>query len=548
MAICKLPRFGVLLAAAMLGSLALSAASQARADGEWDRNAFDMDDLRSLDQMHAGLSAILLRGESELRAGSVEAAVSSFAKVAHDAPENAFANRRHCQALTQAGQRQAAIQACEASIQRKPTAAGFRALSGALLSAPATADELTLAVQLAGAARRYLRDQPWSLAATGELAERTGDEKMLEDAVLELERIAPGHYETRRARQALEGFKLPAWAWGVWLALSVAVLATIVHATRAKLAGLRWRARAAQGVVTSLFAALVLTSAGSAAAADAPKPTGPAGDATPELGGLSQWPINDADPTKSLPTTEQRDRNPLEFGYHMMDLADKADIAQRKGDFNQVGKLYEAMSIAVPDRAIGYRKSCEGYEKAGNLEKALAMCRGALGADGLDINDYLHFEKLLLAKPGPLTPLDIEDLAEVSMHLKAEQGGMAAGLQVQCDLAERLDDLKRLRECADAMARETPNDPKLLVYQWGVAMKEENYDRAQALIDAARKKSLQPAGIEMMERATREQSAPQQRVARAVQHHPVLFGAGVGLLCVAGLAFVLRRQLKLRAA
>ncbi|MEI9953432.1 MAG: hypothetical protein WDO74_31750 [Pseudomonadota bacterium] len=68
---------------------------------------------------------------------------------------------------------------------------------------------------------------------------------------------------------------------------------------------------------------------------------------------------------------------------------------------------------------------------------------------------------------------------------------MAAGLQVQCDLAERMDDLKRLRECADAMTRETPKDPKLLVYQWGVAMKEEDYQRAQTLIDSARKNALQ---------------------------------------------------------
>ena len=541
MAFSKRIYVSIVTIAALVSSVVLLTPRTASADGEWDRNGFDTDDLAALDQLHPGLSAVLLRGEAELRAGSVAAAASSFEKVARGAPENALANRRYCQALSELGKRQAALQACEASIQRKATAAGFRALSGALLSAPATPDDLTLATKLAGAAKRYLRDQPWSLAATGEIAERTGDEKMLEGAVLELERIAPDHYETRRARRALEAFRMPAWVWGVWGALGAAVLGTLLHAVRAKLATLRSRSRATASVVASLLALAISIVASPALAADEAK-TGPEAD------GLSQWPVNDADPKKSLPTAEQRDRNPLEFGYHMMDLADKADAAQRKGDFAAVGRYYEAMAVAVPDRAIGYRKSCEGYEKAGDMDKALAMCRGALAADGLDIADYLHFEKLLIAKAGPLSPVDIEDLDQISVHLKAEQGGMAAGLQVQCDLAERLDDLKRLHECADAMARDTPNDPKLLVYQWGVAMKEENYTQAQALIEAARKKALQPAGIEMMERATREQSAPQQRIARAFQRHPAAFGVGAGLLCVAALAFALRRQLKLRLA
>ncbi|MEI9953433.1 MAG: hypothetical protein WDO74_31755 [Pseudomonadota bacterium] len=60
-----------------------------------------------------------------------------------------------------------------------------------------------------------------------------------------------------------------------------------------------------------------MISAGSARAADAAKASGAEPEAIPELGGLCQWPVNDADPKKSLPTAEQRDRNPLEFGYHI---------------------------------------------------------------------------------------------------------------------------------------------------------------------------------------------------------------------------------------
>ena len=264
---------GVLVGTALASSLALLAPRLARASGEWDRNAFDADDLAALDQLHPGLSAVLLQGEAELRAGSVAAAVSSFEKVAHGAPENALANRRYCQALTELGKRPAALRACEASIQTKPTAAGFRALSGALLSQPPTPDELTLATRLAGAARRYMRDQPWSLAATSEIAERTGDEKMLENAVLELERIAPDHYETRRARQALDDFKLPGWAWSVWAALGAAVLGTLVHAARTAVSALRSRSRSRSRrvpvAVASLLAVGIWLGATSAWAADA---------------------------------------------------------------------------------------------------------------------------------------------------------------------------------------------------------------------------------------------------------------------------------------
>lgn len=514
----------------------LACAVDARAEGAWDRNGFDRDDLQALDLRHPGARATFDAGETRLHAGDVRAAADAFEKVVTEAPELALPHRRLCQALTELGRRDRALAECQTALEIKASAPGFRASVRALTSAPARPEELVLATQLAAAAKRRMSDQPWSLAAMGDIAERTGDEQMLNTTVTELERIAPGHYETIRARRALDGFRLPRWAWGAWLAFGAAVLAALVHAAYAAIASASARRKAALVVPSALIALCMLLRATPSFAEETP--------AEPPLGGLSKWPVNDADPNKSLPTAEQRDRNPLEFGYHMMDLADKADVARRKGDFAAVGRYYEAMAIAVPDRAIGYRKSCEGYEKAGDLEKALKMCRGALGAEGLTVDDYQHFAKLVLAKPDPLSAADMDDLTQIATHLKAEQGAMAAGVNLQCELAQRLDDVKRLEECVTVATRETPNDPRLLVYQWGLAMKKEDYKQAEALIAAARQKALKPAGIEMMERATREQSAIGRRVTRVLQRNALPIAIGGAVLGALALGLAFRRRLK----
>ena len=367
---------------------------------------------------------------------------------------------------------------------------------------------------------------------------------MLVNAVAELERIAPGHYETRRARAALERMRSSPWQWAAWFVLAAAVIGTLCHAAWTALSVGRSRKRAAVTVAASIAFFALASFGAKPAHAD---PVDAVGE--PPLGGLSKWPVDDANPIKSLPTTEQRDRNPLEFGYHMMDLADKADIAGRKGDWVSVGKLYEAMSIAVPGRAIGYRKSCDGYEKAGMLAKAIDMCRGALGADGTELYDYTHFSKLMLEKPEPLTPSETQDLTDIVAHLKEQPNTMQAALNLECELAQHLDDVKRLEACVADVQKEMPSDPKLVIYQWGVAMKHEDYKKAEQLLDVARKQGLKPEGIDMMARMTSEQSALGGRILRAAQRHPVAVVAPLALLlAIGGLSLVMRRRPKLPAA
>ena len=515
------------------------------AAGAWDRNGFDADDLSALTRRDAALGAAFLRGEAELHAGATQSAAATFKYVAQQAPDNALVARRYCETLSELDDRRAAIASCEVALRLHPSPPTLRAAVHALMLGTPTPEDLDVAAQLANAAQKHMDDQPWGLAAKSDIAERTGDEKMLEMSVLELERIAPGHYETSRARRALNGFHLSGWAWGAWGALGLAFVGTGAHAAWAGVSRRRIRRRLSTVAGAGVIACAMLGAQHASAAPDAARP---APSDAPEAAGLSKWPVNDADPKKSLPTPEQRDANPLEFGYHMMDLADKADIAKRKGDIAAVAKYYEAMAVAVPDRAIGYRKSCDAYEQVGNAEKALQMCRGALAAEGVELADYTHFSQLVLAKQGALAASDVDDLSAIATHLKAEPATVAAGLQVQCQLAQRLDDVKRLGDCATDVAKETPNDPKLVIYQWGIAMKNEDYTQAQQLIESARKSALRPAGIEMMERMTQEQSAFGRRLMRVLKRHalPVTVAFTVLLAFVAG-AWA-RRRFRVRVA
>jgi tetratricopeptide (TPR) repeat protein len=511
----------------------------------WERNGFDEDDLAYVTRHDPQAGVLLHRGESELKAGSLRSAADLFGQVVARVPDSSLAARRYCQALAELGQRREALVACQTAVKLHPTPPGFRALVRALMSAPPTPQESVLATSLAAAAKRQMSDQPWGDAAMSDIGQRTGDEPMLADSVDELERIAPGHYETIRARAALDTFRLARWAWGAWLGLALAVVGTMCHAAWTALARSRRGRRAALTLAASLLVGVAsLFSAANASA----EPDGTAADATPPPGGLSKWSVDDSNPVKSLPTTQQRDRNPLEYGYHLMDLADKADIARRKGDWRGYGKYYEAIAVAVPDHAIGYRRSCEGYEKAGDTAKALQMCRGAMGGDGVELADYTQFAKLTFAKTEPLSPDDIQDLTDIVAHLKSQPGTVPVALDIQCELAQHLDDVKRLEQCSADVAKATPNDPKLVIYQWGIAMKHEDYSRAQQLLDVAHKQGLKPAGIEMMERMTQEQSAIGGRILRAAQRHPGAVGVLLGLLSVLGLSFAMRRRLKLRAA
>lgn len=127
----------------------------------------------------------------------------------------------------------------------------------------------------------------------------------------------------------------------------------------------------------------------------------------------TKFPVNDADPVKSIPTQEQRNQNPIEFAHFLQDLVSRAEGAFREHDWQQAVKYYEAVAIAVPDRAISFSRLCTAYGKLGQVDVGVANCAKALGLSGARVMDHIRFVDLTLQK----RELTAENLADVEASL-----------------------------------------------------------------------------------------------------------------------------------
>src|SRR5262249_9082808 len=148
--------------------------------------------------------------------------------------------------------------------------------------------------------------------------------------------------------------------------------------------------------------------------------TSPSMPAADEPGGgfAKKWPVDKSDPVKSLPTPAQRDGDPLEYGYHLMDLTELGDGAAKKGDFKVAGKIYDGLARAVPDVSRPFIKLCEAYRRLGERQKAIEACTVALTRTGIRIADYRLYATVMLDRPGKLTDPEVADLMQVVEHLQ----------------------------------------------------------------------------------------------------------------------------------
>jgi len=222
----------------------------------------------------------------------------------------------------------------------------------------------------------------------------------------------------------------------------------------------------------------------------------------PTAEGLSKWHVDDNDPIKSLPTDEQRDHDPLQFGYHLMDLAEKGGVAAKKGDHRAAVKFFGALAKAVPDRSISFTKMCASYEALGDWDKAVDACRTALGRPGVTAADSAHFVRLMISKRTALVPSEVEDVTAVIEHLNTQEGTRGLATELQCEVGARLEDAKLLDACTTALAASAPDAPKTISYQWALALARKDFAQARALIDHARTTEMPPQGIQQMEAAT----------------------------------------------
>ena len=162
---------------------------------------------------------------------------------------------------------------------------------------------------------------------------------MLEKFVEKLERVAPNHPETLRAKAALA--VSPRVELRAWIGLLVVFIPAFVTAAHAILRA-RWvRARRR---CTAVAAAVGVTLCISAFSGNAL-----ADGTAPESENLTSWTINDKDPENSIPSLATN-KNPLEFGYWIQDVVAKGLDASKNGDHEAAARYFPAIVKAVPDR------------------------------------------------------------------------------------------------------------------------------------------------------------------------------------------------------
>lgn len=238
---------------------------------------------------------------------------------------------------------------------------------------------------------------------------------------------------------------------------------------------------------------------------------------------LQNGKINDDDPESSVLTPEQAMKNPLNMGYLMMALADRADRADQRGDYGKEAKYYRAIAKAAPDRAIGYRRACAAHDKAGEFEQAIDMCRRALGGGGVTTDDHLKFLNVLLKRPGAPSETDIADADAVvdrlenELKLKENDAGRKVVAEAKCQIAAKVEDGTRLQACVEQLRAIKAEPAKSYSYQWALAVAEGDAEGARTVIANARKAGLPAAALQVMEQGlVKAKEAPRQRVLLAV--------------------------------
>jgi len=455
--------------------------------------------MRNEQVLRPHVAVLIEHGEAELAAGRITEAAADFQKAVEGSPHSALPRRRLCIALVALGRRTEAIQACQGAAANLGSGMDLRALVGAIVSAPPTPAELGTALAYAQRAITVMDRQPWGYAAQCDIMRRLGDIELLTKCLEDLRRVAPNHYETKRIEAIVASLRPSVSVIAAWVALALLTLWTALHALRA-----RWRARGALVATLMALAILGAPSAAQAATDDAP----------PVAGSLSRYKIDDAHPSASVPSAAERDANPLEYGYFLMDLADHADKATQRGDHQTAAELWMALYKAVPDRSVSLIKACESYEAAGDWPKSVAACKLALEKGGLQVKDFARFVTVSLQKPTALDAKEIADIDRVVAHLSKTDANAMVAHELNCNVGMKLSDVERLETCSAALAARVPGNPQTLYYQWGLALLKGDTGGARKFLAQAQVAGATPQRISEMTRLTAERGSVWRRFGR----------------------------------
>jgi len=267
-------------------------------------------------------------------------------------------------------------------------------------------------------------------------------------------------------------------------------------------------------------------------------------------GDVSKFPINDDNPSASIPPLEARNANPLQFGYFLQDLYTKGELAFEKKDWAVSAKYFEAIAKVITDRARSFSKLCEAYQHLDEVESARANCAKAIVLPGATLMDHRRFLDVSLSAKA-LTRSDVANIDASIAHVRAQVAelpditpppraeikplasgappGEAARVLAEmkeaqrerneakqssaeradfmqkyeglvCRLGLRLRDAARLGRCVDELKRQKADARVVLTFEWSKALITRDRARSRELLEQARKLQIPAATLAAMSR------------------------------------------------
>lgn len=250
--------------------------------------------------------------------------------------------------------------------------------------------------------------------------------------------------------------------------------------------------------------------------------------------------IDDENPERDIPTEEKRNAAPIQFGYFLMNLSEKAEAATERGDHATAIKYFRAIAAAVPESVAGPRRLCAAYEANGERAKAEDACGGVLLREGVTVGDYIRYADIVLAQREPLSDKQIARVDKIISHVRSSEPTVGAASEVQCKLGLRLNDEKRLAECTEHLDRIAPNDPKAISYAWLYAIMRLDREDAWKAVERAKAAKLEHGVIQTMETSTQNLRSPLVRA--LYQANPVVLLASTLTFLALAAALLFRRR------
>jgi hypothetical protein len=171
--------------------------------------------------------------------------------------------------------------------------------------------------------------------------------------------------------------------------------------------------------------------------------------------------IDDHNPEGNLPTEQQREAHPRALHQLVRELTMRAEAATQQGDHLAAARYYSALAQVMPDRSLPFARLCHALDVLGEREGAIDACADALARDGVTVDDFMHYVRLILGK-ATLTAVDRRNVDAQIGLLQGLPGGGPAAAQLQCELGTRVGDAALRGWCPNS----STSDPVARSYQW----------------------------------------------------------------------------------